>query len=217
LEGGVKTHLFMNTLQFLKDKYQLKGNKAKYELYCRRKVSFPRLFNQLGYKVGVEVGVGQGRFTKEIAIQCPDMKIYGVDAWKLHFGLTHHETQDDMEHSYDTAKWRLAPYKNIELTRGWSVDVVKEFEDNSLDFVYIDAAHSYKNVTEDIKVWSKKVRSGGLVMGHDYTDPIPDRKKGYYKEVYDVKHAVNDWVKKNKIKPLFIFVKDDPPSWFYVK
>ena len=55
-----------------------------------------------------------------------------------------------------------------------------------------------------------------MVCGHDYTDPIPDKKLGYYKEVYDVKHAVNDWVKKNKIKPLFLFIKHDS-SWFYVK
>ena len=42
------------------------------------------------------------------------------------------------------------------------------FEDNSLDFVYIDANHAYEFVKEDIELWYPKVKSGGYVMGHDY-------------------------------------------------
>jgi len=37
-----------------------------------------------------------------------------------------------------------------------------------LDFVYIDADHSYKSVKEDINAWAPKVREGGIVAGHDY-------------------------------------------------
>jgi len=64
-----------------------------------------------------------------------------------------------------------------------------EIEDGSLDFVYIDADHSYGFVKKDIEIWTKKVKSGGLVGGHDYD---PGRFDGVVK-------AVNEYCKKNKI------------------
>ena len=48
------------------------------------------------------------------------------------------------------------------------MDAVKDFADRSLDFVYIDANHEPQFVEEDIREWSKKVKVGGIVSGHDY-------------------------------------------------
>ena len=42
------------------------------------------------------------------------------------------------------------------------------FEDGELDFVFIDGEHSYEAAKADIEAWWHKVRSGGLLMGHDY-------------------------------------------------
>lgn len=49
-----------------------------------------------------------------------------------------------------------------------SVDAAATFADNSLDFVFIDADHSYENVKQDINAWLPKVRLGGILAGHDY-------------------------------------------------
>jgi hypothetical protein len=43
-----------------------------------------------------------------------------------------------------------------------------DFENNSIDAVYIDGNHSYEAVMEDIKYWSPKVKEGGLLIGDDY-------------------------------------------------
>ena len=43
-----------------------------------------------------------------------------------------------------------------------------DFEDNSIDAIYIDGNHSYEAVIEDIKNWSPKVKQGGLIIGDDY-------------------------------------------------
>ena len=48
------------------------------------------------------------------------------------------------------------------------MDAVVDVADESLDFVFIDADHKYVSVCEDIREWSKKVRIGGIVSGHDY-------------------------------------------------
>jgi hypothetical protein len=40
--------------------------------------------------------------------------------------------------------------------------------DNSVDFVFIDADHTYEGVLEDIKAWLPKIKKGGWIGGHDY-------------------------------------------------
>lgn len=86
-------------------------------------------------------------------------------------------------------------YKTI---HAGSQDAVKKFEDNSLDFVYIDAEHSYKAVKEDIKEWMPKVKSGGIIAGHDY-----DKQ-----EHPGVCQAVEESL------PSFSLIKE---SWYYEK
>lgn len=37
-----------------------------------------------------------------------------------------------------------------------------------IDFLYIDADHRYEYVLQDIQAWSKHVRPGGTIAGHDF-------------------------------------------------
>ena len=48
-------------------------------------------------------------------------------------------------------------------------------EDNSVDFIYIDGNHSYSSVMEDLKIWSKKVKTNGIISGHDFNCPSVNR------------------------------------------
>jgi len=38
----------------------------------------------------------------------------------------------------------------------------------NIDMVFIDADHSYEGVHNDILKWLPKVKSGGIISGHDY-------------------------------------------------
>src|SRR5574337_475147 len=60
--------------------------------------------------------------------------------------------------------------KNITHMQMTSEQASNSFDDNSLDFVFIDAGHEYEDVISDIKYWFPKVRSGGIISGHDYND-----------------------------------------------
>jgi hypothetical protein len=44
----------------------------------------------------------------------------------------------------------------------------KIYDDESLDFVFIDASHDYDSVISDLKSWFPKIKKGGYFAGHDF-------------------------------------------------
>ena len=95
------------------------------------------------------------------------------------------------------------------------MDVVKQFKDGSLDFVYIDANHEFRSVIDDISEWGKKVKVGGIVSGHDfeYVENMrhPDR------QIIEVIYAVTAWVHTKKIEPWYVINGYNGPIWMWVK
>jgi hypothetical protein len=49
-----------------------------------------------------------------------------------------------------------------------SVAAAHTFLNQSLDFVFINADHSYEGCAADIHAWLPKVKAGGWIGGHDY-------------------------------------------------
>jgi hypothetical protein len=101
------------------------------------------------------------------------------------------------------------------------MEALTDFKDGSLDFVYIDGNHDFRHVAEDLFEWSKKVRSGGVVSGHDYYCTIPQARN----VICQVKHVVDAFVKTYQI-PSFYTVGEINPherrgdstkTWFWVK
>lgn len=66
---------------------------------------------------------------------------------------------------------RTKDVKNIVKIRKTSVEAAKDFEDYSLDAVYIDAEHDEDSVREDIRTWTPKLKRGGILSGHDFNLP----------------------------------------------
>ena len=56
-------------------------------------------------------------------------------------------------------------YKDLKMT---SMEAVKKFENESIDFVFIDGSHEYEDIKNDIISWMPKVKKGGVLAGHDY-------------------------------------------------
>jgi len=75
-----------------------------------------------------------------------------------------------------------------------SVTASKQFDDESLDFVYIDANHTYDFVREDIRCWTPKVKKGGIIGGHDYEYLQPSTN------IRSVKKAVDEYFGKESVK-----------------
>jgi predicted O-methyltransferase YrrM len=74
-----------------------------------------------------------------------------------------------------------------------SLEAAAQFEDNSIDFVFIDAAHEYEFVKEDIAAWYPKVKPGGLFAGHDYN------WTGVHKAVSEFSQQYNKFVYSSEL------------------
>lgn len=58
--------------------------------------------------------------------------------------------------------------EDINLIVKYSEHAIPDFEDESVDFVFVDGAHDYPNGYHDVTAWYKKLKPGGMLAGHDY-------------------------------------------------
>lgn len=109
-----------------------------------------------------ELGTDEGDFSATIlSITNPD-ELYLVDRWG---------SKEYSDRSVEEVEARYAD----EIADG-TVDVLDErpdaalerFEDGSFDWVYIDTSHTYEQTLTELKVSREKVKSDGVIAGHDY-------------------------------------------------
>ena len=213
----------INTVSYIKEKFGHHiGNPHKLEGFLREDMY--RLFAQLGFTVGCEIGVEKGKNAQTMFEIIPNLKLYAVDPYKQHTRLSNGAT-GYLRHFDDRylrmvkrqAQKRLQG-RNAEIIEKFSGDAVKDIPDNCLDFVYIDGDHSYDFVMLDIIVWGRKVRKGGIVSGHDYF--YNNDKEGRRAKVTQ---AINDYTKVHNIEfyitgeDAYVKKGDTSPSWFWVK
>jgi len=194
------------------DGLKLEGKKV--EIPDAVRADLPQFFVDMGYKKGVEVGVWRGAFT-ELLLNA-GLTVYGIDPYLDYDDCPHYGRQKRVESVYNETKDKMSKYENGHLIRKMSMDAVDDFEDESLDFVYIDGNHKFRYIAEDLFEWTKKIKKGGCISGHDY---IILGGPGYI----DVKYVVNAFVASRKVKTLYILGKqrkgkrDRFRSWFWIK
>jgi len=100
-------------------------------------------------------------------------------------------------------------YKNTKNTPGCTLiqeksdDAVDLFDDESIDILYIDGNHEYEYVKDDFINYHDKVKTGGIIAGHDYTNSWPGVKK-----------AVDEMLEKYHYK---IYKRFVDTSWMIIK
>ena len=165
------------------------------------RIGLAQLFGELGYKKGVEIGVQAGVYSEILCQNIPNHELYCIDPWHEY----NRESEEKAEIYYDIAKEKLSKY-NATLMRMPSMEAVKEFTDNSLDFCYIDGMHEFDQCMLDLIYWSPKVKSGGIVAGHDYYH--------FYQD--GVIRAVNTYTSAHNIGMWYV-TREKEPSYFWVK
>jgi hypothetical protein len=113
----------------------------------------------------VEIGCYAGVSTELFSVCCE--KVYAIDPWVDYPELP----MDKIEKSEDLFDMMLSKHNNIVKIKDFSQNVYQNFKDESLDAVYIDGKHDYESVKRDILNWYPKVKTGGVISGHDFYDP----------------------------------------------
>lgn len=214
----------MESLNNILTKFDLEiypGQKMPIEIPNFGRDQLADLLAEMGLNRGAEIGTEQGVYAETLLKANPKLHLSCVDAWTAYRGYRDHTRQSKLDNFYEITQARLMPYRwQYELIRAFSMDALNHFEDNSLDFVYIDANHDFINVTQDVYHWSKKVRVGGIVAGHDY---VKRKDEAAHVHVKQVMHGYTD---AYNIKPWFVLgkdakiegeIRDSSRSWMFVK
>jgi predicted O-methyltransferase YrrM len=184
-------------VEIIRNEYMKKEEKIKELLLMPRMFydDYNKRYNQLkGLKmlideyitenfVMVEIGSFAGISSELFALHCKEL--YCVDLWDPYWEITDKQRIEFAEFSFDKM---IKNYENVYKVKKSSVEASKNFEDGSLDLVYIDAAHDYDSVRQDILTWLPKIKKGGFIAGHDYRY---DSNIGVYEAVNDI--FVNDY------------------------
>jgi Methyltransferase domain len=125
----------------------------------------------------VEVGAWKGKSTSFMCVEIINSgKLIQFDVVDTWLGSPEHQKGGDCEDPYilnnslyehfiDNMKPVAGYYNPRRMT---SLEAAETYQDESLDFVLIDAGHEYQSVRADILAWLPKIRPGGILAGDDY-------------------------------------------------
>lgn len=180
---------------------------------CGRE-DIPALFNAMGLLgSGVEVGVQAGGFSSTLRSCWHGELLYLVDRWRHDPGYidTANVDQDEQERLYRDVQEMFANDDTVHIIREGSCAAAQLFDDESLDWIYLDADHSYAAVVADLAAWWPKLKEGGVFSGHDYVDGV------LLDSDFGVKSAVDQFAQGHGLQ---IFTTREDPifmSWYCQK
>ncbi len=159
--------------------------------------------------IGVELGVAGGSYSEEL-LQLGVEKLYSIDAWEyMPMAGDISAAQEIHDKNYKTACDLLSKYGDRSIIiKDFSHRAVKQFENNSLGFVYHDASHDIVSVNKDLEIWYPKLVDSGIFALHDYGN-----------EGYGVKSAVIHFTSQKNI-PIHLIEEtgaNNASVWFQKK
>jgi hypothetical protein len=165
---------------------------------------------------GAEIGVETGNFSECILKHSALSVLHSIDAWQEFdrsvYDDSNNVSQGEQEEKYKLTLNRLRRFKRrSNIIRMTSREASQLFKTATLDFIHIDANHSYRECKSDLDIWWPKLRNGGIFSGHDYANGK------LHSGTYAVKQAVDEFVKKHR-QILFIITEATAlPTWYLIK
>jgi len=120
-----------------------------------------------------EVGSWMGRSTTAMADNTAGF-VYAIDTWKGTVGDPNFPQEPSPDYFWNQFSQNIGPKRlsegNVRAMRMTSLEAAAKFAEQKmkLGMVFIDGAHDYENVRNDILAWRPLVQEGGLLCGHDY-------------------------------------------------
>ena len=156
--------------------------------------------------VVVELGCYAGKSTAVMAFICKTngSSYHAVD--NFHGSdpkdtATRNQRSRDMKQVFETNMKSLQLLDYINLHKMDSAESSSMFDDESVDFCFVDASHLPEDVQKDINAWWPKIKRGGILGGHDY-------------QWSGVRGVVDAFVSANQLK---LILGSDRQCWKVVK
>ncbi|GFH53262.1 O-methyltransferase [Chaetoceros tenuissimus] len=134
----------------------------------------PQLLEDFKFKTGIEIGVQEGKFSKIVLDTWKSCEKYHlVDVWAQQKNYKDQANVDDaaQDKLFRTTKENLKEYEEkVQIHRMFSTEAAKSFENESIDFIYVDARHDYCGAKEDLEYYWPILKPGGIMAGHDYNE-----------------------------------------------
>jgi len=152
-----------------------------------------------------EIGLYKCHGMKRILKKYDDIidEYWGIDFYQNTYPHKKQKRQEKIQDYYHFRACRMMMFfKSFRILRMSSEQAAILFKERSefpnwkpFDMVYIDAAHDYENVKNDIKCWKPLIKKGGIISGHDYMHP----------NLPDVKIAVDEYFGEVKTLPGYVW------------
>lgn len=143
--------------------------------------------------VVAEIGVDEGKYSEKILAVAAPRVLHLIDPWESkRYGDGKMKSVTD-RFATEIAAGRVAVH------RGRGADVLKEFDDGTFDWVYLDASHRYEDTLKELEMCRHKVKPGGLIAGHDYAAGNVDRAIRY-----GVVEAVNEFCNEHDYRLAYL-------------
>lgn len=157
-----------------------------------------------------EIGVFKGEFSKYIYETIKPKELHMIDIFD---GMMCSGDKDgkniiwvNLNEEYVKLKSYFNNTQNVRIHKGFSFEILNGFVDEYFDLIYIDGDHSYEGVKKDLEIVINKVKKGGYIFGHDYTQTM----------FPEVVRAVNEFCDENNLKISYI-TNDGCPTFGIIK
>lgn len=180
----------------------------------KNRAELAQYFAELGFKKGVEVGLCTGPYSKVLLDTIPGLQLIGIDPYRAYQSAYARRGEETQTRNLLQARELLAPYPGFTLVINTGHEVSSWLADGSIDFVFIDGAHDYESVKQDISDWVPKIRKGGIVSGHDYYESKSGklgvkRAVDEYVQEHDLVLGTTEWDEENPNRD------ERQPSWHF--
>lgn len=125
-----------------------------------------QLINDKGYRDVVEVGTAYGGNALHLLLHTDIEKLICIDPYIYYPAMPGFSCQQEYDTLYEFACDRLSRWSYAQIIRKTSSEAI--FKLVSCDLVFLDGSHEYEDVKWECENYSKLIRNGGILAGHDY-------------------------------------------------
>lgn len=146
--------------------------------------------------VGAEIGVAEGAFSQPLLEIAAPTRLHLIDLWLFQAEDDYRPDPNNVEDAEQERRYqavraifaREIDAGRVVVQRQRSTEAAAAFGDGELDWIYLDAMHTYEAVRDDLRAFYPKIKERGFILGHDYTNHGSARRMNF-----GVIEAVNEF------------------------